>query len=142
MKWLRENLFAGWLNTLLTLVVAVFLFRVIFSFVDWAFVDAVWRPDARACQDARGACWGFIAEKHRFILFGTYPFEQHWRPAASIVLLTSLWVASLIKAFWRRWLALVWLAGIAVFFLCKRDVFLTILVGMAVYLPLHIGLGW
>jgi general L-amino acid transport system permease protein len=46
------------------------------------FIDAVWRPDARACREASGACWGFIAEKHRFILFGTYPFEEHWRPAA------------------------------------------------------------
>jgi general L-amino acid transport system permease protein len=113
MKWLKENLFAGWLNTLLTVVVAVFLFKVIFSFVDWAFVDAVWRPDARACQDARGACWGFIAEKHRFILFGTYPFEQHWRPAAATILLVFLWGFSLVRAFWRWWLSLVWLAGLA-----------------------------
>ena len=38
-------------------------------------------PDPKACRAAAGACWGFIAEKHRFILFGTYPFEEHWRPA-------------------------------------------------------------
>ena len=113
MKWLKENLFAGWLNTLLSVVVAVFLFKVIFSFVDWALVDAVWRPDARACQDARGACWGFIAEKHRFILFGTYPFEQHWRPAAATILLVFLWGFSLVRAFWRWWLSLAWLAGLA-----------------------------
>ena len=50
--------------------------------IDWAFLDAVWRPDAKACRATEGACWGFIAEKHRFILFGTYPYEQHWRPAA------------------------------------------------------------
>jgi general L-amino acid transport system permease protein len=112
MKWLKENLFAGWLNTLLTAVVAVFLFKVIFSFVDWAIVEAVWRPDARACQDARGACWGFIAEKHRFILFGTYPFEQHWRPAAATILLVLLWMVSLVRAFWRWWLTLVWLVGL------------------------------
>ncbi len=33
------------------------------------------------------------------------------------------------------------LAGTAVFW-WKRDTLLTILVGMAVYLPLHLGLGW
>ncbi len=33
------------------------------------------------------------------------------------------------------------LAGVAVFW-WKRNTLLTILVGMAVYLPLHIGLGW
>jgi branched-subunit amino acid transport protein len=32
-------------------------------------------------------------------------------------------------------------AGVAVYF-AKRDVLLTIVLGMAVYLPLHIGLGW
>ncbi len=32
-------------------------------------------------------------------------------------------------------------AGIAVYFL-RRDVLMTILAGMAVYLPLHLGLGW
>ena len=32
-------------------------------------------------------------------------------------------------------------AGVAVYF-AKRDVLLTIVLGMAVYLPLHSGLGW
>lgn len=32
-------------------------------------------------------------------------------------------------------------AGAAAFF-WRRDVFMTIVVGMAVYLPLHMGLGW
>ena len=31
--------------------------------------------------------------------------------------------------------------GAAVFF-WRRDVLLTIVLGMAVYLPLHVGLGW
>ena len=32
-------------------------------------------------------------------------------------------------------------AGVVIYF-AKRDVLLTIIGGMAVYLPLHIGLGW
>jgi branched-subunit amino acid transport protein len=31
--------------------------------------------------------------------------------------------------------------GVAVYFI-KRDVLLTIVLGMAVYLPLHLGMGW
>jgi branched-subunit amino acid transport protein len=31
--------------------------------------------------------------------------------------------------------------GVAVYF-AKRNVLLTIVLGMAVYLPLHMGLGW
>ena len=33
-------------------------------------------------------------------------------------------------------------AGVLVFFWWRRDVLVTIVVGMAVFLPLHIGLGW
>ena len=113
MRWARENLFAGWASTVATLAVALVLLKLAPPFVEWAFVDAVWRPDAPACRAAQGACWGFIAEKHRFILFGTYPFEQHWRPALATLLLIGLWIVSLIRIFWKRWLALVWAGGLA-----------------------------
>ena len=112
MRWLQRNLFSGWGSSLATLVILLLVWKVVPGFVDWALLDAVWRPDAKACRGAEGACWGFIAEKHRFILFGTYPFEQHWRPAAATVLLVGLWIFSLIRRFWRRWLALVWLTGL------------------------------
>jgi general L-amino acid transport system permease protein len=114
MKWLKENLFSGWANSALTLLIVLLLWKTIPPFIDWAFLDAVWRPDPKACRASHGACWGFIAEKHRFILFGTYPYEEHWRPAVSTVLLIGLWIFSLIRAFWRWWLALVWVAGLAV----------------------------
>ena len=82
MKWLRENLFSNWASAVFTLFsLLLILWKTVPPFIDWAFLDAVWRPDAKACREASGACWGFIAEKHRFILFGTYPYEQHWRPA-------------------------------------------------------------
>jgi general L-amino acid transport system permease protein len=113
MKWLRENLFSGWVSILATVLLVALLLKPIVQVIDWALIDAVWRPDPKACHDASGACWGFIAEKYRFILFGTYPFEQHWRPAVSTLLLIGLWVFSLIRHFWRWWLALVWLAGLA-----------------------------
>ena len=63
------------------------LWKMVPPLIDWAFLDAVWRPDSKACRAGEGACWGFIAEKHRFILFGTYPYELHWRPAIATVLL-------------------------------------------------------
>jgi len=83
-------------------------------FVDWALLSAVWRaPDARACRDAGGACWAFIGEKHRFILFGTYPFEQHWRPGLATAILMSLWVLSSLRRFWNWWLPGTWVAGLS-----------------------------
>jgi general L-amino acid transport system permease protein len=114
MKWLRENLFAGWVSTLFTVLVLLVLFKALPPLIDWAFLDAVWQPDSKACRAGEGACWGFIAEKHRFILFGTYPYDLHWRPAIATVLLIGLWIFSAIRRFWRWWLTLVWLAGLTV----------------------------
>jgi general L-amino acid transport system permease protein len=73
----------------------------------------VWRPDPKACRAAKGACWGLISEKHRFILFGTYPYEQHWRPGVASLILIGLWVFSAIRRFWRWWLSLVWVFGLS-----------------------------
>ena len=112
MKWARENLFSGWASSAATLLIAFFLFKILGAFIDWAFLDAVWRPDSRACRAAEGACWGLIAEKHRFILFGTYPYAEHWRPAAATVLLIALWIVSLVRIFWKKWLILVWALGL------------------------------
>ena len=111
-KWLRASLFGSWWETLATLLILWLVWKAVSAFVDWAFLDAIWKPDSRACRAGEGACWGFIAEKHRFILFGTYPYELHWRPAIATVILIGLWVFSAFRAFWKSWLALVWLFGL------------------------------
>jgi general L-amino acid transport system permease protein len=114
MTWLRQNFFGSWISSLFTLALLYLLWKGLPPIIDWAFLDAVWRPDAKACREAQGACWGFIAEKHRFILFGTYPYEQHWRPGLASVILIGLWVFSSSRAFWKWWLLLVWLFGLVI----------------------------
>ena len=115
MKWLRENLFGGWGSTLATLGILWLAWTLVPPFVQWAFLDAVWlSPDSRPCRaEGAGACWALIAEKHRFILFGTYPYEQHWRPGVAILVLFALYTASALRRFWRPALALAWLGGLA-----------------------------
>jgi len=115
MKWLRENLFGSWGSTLATLGILWLAWTLVPPFVQWAFLDAIWlSPDSRPCRaEGAGACWALIAEKHRFILFGTYPYEQHWRPGVVILLLLALYVASALRRFWRPALALAWLGGLA-----------------------------
>ena len=114
--WARTNLFSSVPDALLTLLVVFLLWRFVPPFFNWAFVNALWlAPTPTVCRDAQGAgaCWAFITEKHRFILFGTYPFEEHWRPTAAIVLFLALYVVSALRRFWTPWLALAWLAGLA-----------------------------
>jgi len=102
------------MNRLLSAVIGLVIAFLAWKFIDWALLHAVWQPDAKACRAAQGACWGFIAEKHRFILFGTYPYEQHWRPALACVILISMWAVSAIRLFWRWWLALPWVVALSV----------------------------
>jgi len=115
MTWLRENLFSSWPNALATLALLALAAWLLPPFVEWALVDAVWSaPDSRPCRaEGAGACWALVAEKHRFILFGTYPYEQHWRPALGIVLLIALYALSALRRFWRPALGLAWLGGLA-----------------------------
>ena len=114
MKWLRENFFASWPQTVVTLLILWLIWKALPPFIDWAFLDAIWQPDSKACRAGEGACWGFIAEKHRFILFGTYPYDLHWRPAIATLLLIGLWIFSAIRLFWKWWLALVWFFGLSI----------------------------
>ena len=117
MKWLRDNLFSSWPSAIATCAILWMAWKLVPPLVDWALIDAVWRPtDSRACRQAAGggACWAFIAEKHRFILFGTYPFEQHWRPALSSALLVTLWVFSGFRRFWNWKLIPIWSVGLLV----------------------------
>jgi general L-amino acid transport system permease protein len=78
--------------------------------------DAAGRPDTSSCRDNKGlgACWAVINEKHRFMFFGTYPYEQHWRPAVVCVLFVGLYIVSAMRRFWRMELALIWAAVLTV----------------------------
>ncbi len=84
-------------NTIATLVLGAAFAYVGFRFLRWGVVNAIWSlpPDAgsQACRDARGegACWAVVGERFRFILFGTYPFAEQWRPALACLLFVTLY---------------------------------------------------
>ena len=119
LAWMRANLFANKASTVATLAFLALALWLVPPLASWAIVNAVFRPDADACQAARGtgACWGVITEKWRFIVFGRYPFESQWRPEVATLLLLGLLVVSCIRAFWKPWLAVIWVAVVPVFFL-------------------------
>ena len=77
---MRANLFGGVHETVLTVLVAWALFLIVTALYEWAVRDAVWfTTDSLVCRRAAGACWAVIVEKHRVMLFGTFPYEEHWR---------------------------------------------------------------
>jgi general L-amino acid transport system permease protein len=100
---------------------------VLWRVVDWGLLQAVFRPDLDTCKALghQGACWGVVAEKWRWWLFGRYPFEHHGRATLAL----ACWVvslAALIVPAWRGQLGtpraqwaigaalLSWLIGLAV----------------------------
>jgi general L-amino acid transport system permease protein len=90
--------------------------------LDWGVIRAVALPDHAACKlPGRGACWGFVAEKWRLIVFGRYPYEAQWRPALATAAVLAMLVASAMPAFWSRRgacrLAVGWIVALAIFFL-------------------------
>ncbi len=116
--WLRVNLFNSVFNTILTLLALYFLAVTIPPVIRWALVDAIWSaPNGQACRGAMGqeggACWAFIGEKLRFILFGRFPYAQQWRPLLVVVIFVALILASCDRRLWGRRLVLLWLAGLA-----------------------------
>jgi len=119
LPWIRSNLFGDWLSAVSTLLLLAFFAWALPRLIDWAVVNAVFRPDLEACQAARGsgACWGAVTEKYRLVIFGRYPFDAQWRPLLATVLMLALLGASCMRALWNRWLAVAWPLVIGVFFM-------------------------
>ena len=116
----RSRWFYSPLASLLTIGVGVIVALVVWKLAAWGLWNAVWTPDPQACREASGACWGFVAEKWRLILFGRYPHELQWRPAAATAGIVVMLVVTAIPALWNRrgvvWLLLGWVAAFFAFF--------------------------
>lgn len=113
--WRRE-LWGSPLRVAATLAMLLLAGWVGLHAVQWGVLDAVFRADAEACRAARhGACWGVIAEKWRPLLFGRYPYEDQWRPAIAVTLLSCVTVLSAWPRSWRWWLLPLWLVSLALF---------------------------
>ncbi len=112
--WLRKNLFGGVGDGLTTIVLLALLVWGLWGFVEWAVVNANFSaksgPECTA-NSPGGACWAFVRDKYRLIFFGTFPFEQHWRPLFACIALFAMLIASCDRRFWNWRLAVIWLAG-------------------------------
>jgi general L-amino acid transport system permease protein len=111
-RWLRANLFNDIHNTILTLLCVWALVTVAPSVLRWALLDAVWQSvDGEECRRAIGACWAVVAEKYRLILFGTFPYQEHWRGWLVVLIVVGLAVVSSFRRLWSWQLFLAWVAA-------------------------------
>ncbi|MGD9008656.1 MAG: amino acid ABC transporter permease [Desulfobacteraceae bacterium] len=112
--WIRANLFNSWYNSVFTILTLLLIYKTFWPFVKWAFIDSLWFSTGQECQAGDGACWSVITANIRFILFGFYPYEQHWRPGLAIALLVGLLLLSQYRRFWKKSLAVYWVIGLVV----------------------------
>ncbi len=110
--WLKENLFNGIFSSIITVVVLIFLIRFVPPFIQWAFIDASWFTSGEGCKTGDGACWSVVAKNFRFVIFGFYPHELHWRPFTAMMLLFALLFFSNNRKYWSKALGYGWLIGL------------------------------
>ncbi|OGP77278.1 MAG: amino acid ABC transporter permease [Deltaproteobacteria bacterium RBG_16_49_23] len=110
--WIKNNLFNGTPNSVLTLVTLFFLWKTVPPLFRWAFLDSAWHTTGQACREAAGACWSIISMNYRFILFGFYPYEEHWRPFLAMMILVGLLFYSRDRNHWKKTLAYAWIIGL------------------------------
>ena len=111
---------AGAASAAFTFAALIALLWGVWRFIDWGVINAVFQPDYEACHASDGACWGFVAEKWRMIIFGRFPYEEQWRPAVGTAVIVLMLVLTAVPKFWSRRgvrvLGAAWVAAFAVFF--------------------------
>jgi general L-amino acid transport system permease protein len=101
--WMRASLFAGPLNTILTILTVLLLIWIVPPIIDFLFVHAVWSgSDREACLPTAdrpevGACWAFVRDRFAYFIYGSYPIPERWRVDIFFVMLA-------IGIVWLLWL--------------------------------------
>ncbi len=148
-KWLRENLFSGPLNTVLTILGVLFVVWLVWTAFPWWF-HSVWNANSLSeCRQiiaaeggASGACWAVIRARWHQYLFGFYPPALYWRPVLTFGL---MFVAMAPVLFWkeRKGAVLVAAAGVlTVLALLLLSVPMGPLLGSALLMLALFALAW
>jgi len=117
-KLLIKRGFGSPVSVAISVLVFAVLGWIAWSFLDWAVFRAVWSKENVENCGHGGACWAVIDARHRLILFGTYPFDQHWRSTLAALAIVVTVVLSCLPAMWAaRRLAVLWIAGFASYYL-------------------------
>jgi general L-amino acid transport system permease protein len=87
-RWMRENLFNTWFNSILTLLVIYVIYQLLAATLPW-FLNATWNAGSlQECREINtGACFAVIRERWQQFLFGFFPRDQYWRPTLTFFLM-------------------------------------------------------
>jgi general L-amino acid transport system permease protein len=111
--WARRYLAATPAAAATSALVAVLGVWLLLRVLDWMLFSAVFGGDAGPCRsEGAGACWPFLRENHRLILFGLYPADEQWRMEVLVATFALLLGASFLRRLWGRPLALLWLGAL------------------------------
>ena len=99
--WLRKNLFATPVDSVLTVIAALAIAWFIPQILNWLFFSAVWSgADRTACLTVEqggqlpagwsGACWPFVSGRFGQFMFGRYPMEERWRVMLAGIIFVAL----------------------------------------------------
>lgn len=91
LRWVRENLFNGWLSAGLTVASVLAIAALLTAVGPW-LANSVWQAGSlNECRlilaGESGACWGVIRDRWPQLIFGFYPAEHYTRPVLAFVLL-------------------------------------------------------
>ena len=107
---LVKPLFGTPLNAVISLVCLWLFWVTVNAAWGWLVTRAITEGGSAVCRAGSGICLPFLATKARFMIFGVYPYEEHWRPALSMVLFFVAIGVSMMPRFWGRWLLVLWAA--------------------------------
>lgn len=99
--WVRKHSFRTPLDSTLTVVFVLISIYLVYIFLDWTIFNAVWSAESvDQCSQKSGACWSVIDARHRLILFGLYPYEEHWRSTLACLAIVATVVLSCFPWLW------------------------------------------
>lgn len=84
-RWIRDNLFSSWANSILTIVAVVLLYSIIQPALRWIFTQADWTV---------------VVANLKLLMVGQYPPDQVWRVWLSLLLTMAMLGVS--KGVWSK----------------------------------------